>query len=89
MSGHDHDHALAVTTHRGRILLVLVLTSTVLVVEVIGAIITGSLALLTALYASDRAWMLYNGLLAYVMMGVLFAGEWLVRRRVKAAHAHG
>lgn len=33
--------------------------------------------------------MLYNGLLAYVMMGVLFAGEWLVRRRVKAAHAHG
>jgi uncharacterized membrane protein len=24
-----------------------------------------------------------------VMMGVLFAGEWLVRRRVKAAHAHG
>ena len=46
MSGHDHDHAVAVTTHRGRILLVLVLTSTVLVVEVIGAIITGSLALL-------------------------------------------
>jgi cobalt-zinc-cadmium efflux system protein len=46
LSGHDHDHAVAVTTHRGRILLVLVLTSTVLVVEVIGAIITGSLALL-------------------------------------------
>ncbi len=52
-------------------------------------VLNGSLALLTALYASDRAWMLYNGLLAYVMMGVLFAGEWLVRRRVKAAHAHG
>jgi len=28
-------------------------------------------------------------LLAYVMMGALFGGEWLVRRRVKAAHAHG
>jgi len=27
--------------------------------------------------------------LAYVMMGLLFGGEWLVRRRVKAAHAHG
>jgi uncharacterized membrane protein len=52
-------------------------------------VLNGSLALLTALYASDRVWMLYNGLLAYVMMGVLFAGEWLVRRRVKAAHAHG
>ena len=52
-------------------------------------VLNGGLALLTALYASDRVWMLYNGLLAYVMMGVLFAGEWLVRRRVKAAHAHG
>ncbi|CCH14609.1 hypothetical protein D7U87_15870 [Stenotrophomonas maltophilia] len=52
-------------------------------------VLNGSLALLTALYASDRVWMLYNGLLAYVMMGVLFAGEWLVRRQVKAAHAHG
>ncbi|WP_312788169.1 acyl carrier protein [Stenotrophomonas indicatrix] len=52
-------------------------------------VLNGGLALLTALYASDRVWMLYNGLLAYVMMGLLFGGEWLVRRRVKAAHAHG
>ncbi len=52
-------------------------------------VLNGGLALFTALYASDRVWMLYNGMLAYVMMGVLFAGEWLVRRRVKAAHAHG
>jgi uncharacterized membrane protein len=52
-------------------------------------VLNGSLALVTALWASDRTWALYNGLLAYVMMGVLFAGEWLVRRRVKAAHAHG
>lgn len=52
-------------------------------------IFNGSLALATALWASDRTWAIYNGLLAYVMMGVLFAGEWLVRRRVKAAHAHG
>lgn len=46
MSGHDHDHSAGVTTHRGRLLLVLTLTSVVLVVEVIGAAITGSLALL-------------------------------------------
>lgn len=52
-------------------------------------VLNGGLALVTALWASDRTWALYNGLLAYVMMGVLFAGEWLVRRRVKAAHAHG
>jgi len=52
-------------------------------------VLNGGLALVTALYASDRVWALYNGLLAYVMMGVLFAGEWCVRRKVKAAHAHG
>ncbi|HEL7750083.1 TPA: hypothetical protein UL761_001623 [Stenotrophomonas maltophilia] len=52
-------------------------------------VFNGSLALLTALYASDRVWMLYNGLLAYVLMGILFAGEWLVRQRVRAAHTHG
>lgn len=52
-------------------------------------ILNGLLALLTALYAPTRVWALYNGLLAYVMMGMLFAGEWLVRRRVKAAHANG
>lgn len=52
-------------------------------------VLNGGLALATALWASDQVWALYNGLLAYVMMGVMFAGEWCVRRRVKAAHAHG
>lgn len=52
-------------------------------------VLNGGLALVTALYASDRIWALYNGVLAYVMMGALFAGEWCVRRKVKAAHAHG
>ena len=52
-------------------------------------VLNGGLALASALWASDQVWALYNGLLAYVMMGVVFAGEWCVRRRVKAAHAHG
>jgi len=52
-------------------------------------VVNGALALATAMWATDRGWALYNGLLAYLMMGTLFAGEWLVRRRVKAAHAHG
>lgn len=50
MSGHNHDHGPSsggdLVTHRGRLLLVLALTSIVLIVEVIGAVITGSLALL-------------------------------------------
>jgi uncharacterized membrane protein len=52
-------------------------------------VINGGLALATALWASDAAWALYNGLLAYLLMGVLHAVEWTVRRRVKAAHGHG
>lgn len=46
MSGHDHDHGASTQNQRGRLIAVLALTSTVLVVEVIGAVLTGSLALL-------------------------------------------
>lgn len=34
-------------------------------------------------FASDRIWAVYNGFVAYVLMGCLFAGEWIVRRRVR------
>lgn len=44
-------------------------------------LMNGALAAYTALYASRAAWVLYNGLLAYLLMGALFAGEWLYRRR--------
>ena len=40
----------------------------------------------TALWASAAGWALYNGLVAYVLMGLLMAGEWLVRQRVRARH---
>src|SRR5690349_10246040 len=43
-SGHGHGHAA--TDHRGRLAVVLAITLTVLVVEVVGAVVTGSLALL-------------------------------------------
>jgi uncharacterized membrane protein len=49
-------------------------------------VVNGSIALFTAVYASTATWALYNGLIAYVLMGSLFAGEWLVRRRVRASH---
>jgi uncharacterized membrane protein len=42
----------------------------------------GALAAYTAAFASREAWALYNGLIAYLLMGTLFAGERLVRRRV-------
>lgn len=41
----------------------------------------GSVAAWTALYASRDVWALYNGLISYLLVGLLFAGEWLLRRR--------
>jgi uncharacterized membrane protein len=52
-------------------------------------VFNGTAALVTALWMSDRAWALYNGLIAYGLIGLLFGGEWLVRQRVKASHRHG
>lgn len=43
----------------------------------------GAIALATALWASPAVWSLYNGVIAYVLMGLLFAGEYCVRLRVR------
>jgi uncharacterized membrane protein len=42
-------------------------------------IINGSFALMTALWSSIEIWSLYNGLIAYLLMGILFVGECIVR----------
>ena len=44
-------------------------------------VINGGIALWTALRASDAAWALYNGAIAYVLIGALLAAEWLLRPR--------
>jgi uncharacterized membrane protein len=48
--------------------------------------VNGALAALTALLATDAQWALYNGAIAYVLMGLVGAGEYLVRRVVVASH---
>lgn len=45
-------------------------------------VINGSIAAITALWASDEIWLLYNGFIAYLLIAALAAGEWLLRRRV-------
>ncbi|HSF57935.1 MAG TPA: hypothetical protein VLD83_07685 [Candidatus Binatia bacterium] len=45
--------------------------------------INGAIALMTALWASPAMWALYNGLIAYLLMGLLLAGESVVRRYFK------
>lgn len=38
---------------------------------------------LATVFASRELWAFYNGFLAYVLLGLMFVGEWLVRRRVR------
>lgn len=52
-------------------------------------VVNGSAAAYTALASSAEVWALYNGVIAYVLMGLLFALEWCVRQRVKASVEHG
>ncbi len=40
------------------------------------------IALWTALRWPDKVWFYYNGVIAYILVGAMFAGEWMVRQRV-------
>jgi len=46
-------------------------------------IINGAIAAWTAMFASLETWTLYNGLISYLLIGLLFAIEWGVRRRLR------
>ena len=46
-------------------------------------IINGSVSLMTALWGSDFLWTVYNGMISYILMGSLFAGEWIIRKRTE------
>jgi uncharacterized membrane protein len=49
-------------------------------------IVNGAIALYTALFASLAQWSFYNGFVAYVMMGILFVGEYCARCYFKRRH---
>ncbi len=42
-------------------------------------VLNGAMAAYTAAFSSLATWALYNGLIAYVLMGLLLGGEWLYR----------
>ena len=46
-------------------------------------LLNGLAAAATALFASLEAWALYNGLIAYLLIGALMGGELAVRRIVR------
>jgi uncharacterized membrane protein len=49
-------------------------------------ILNGSISLITTLWATPAVWSLYNGVIAYIMMGLLFGGEYLIRLRFRRRH---
>ncbi|WP_266159189.1 hypothetical protein [Dyella silvatica] len=46
-------------------------------------IFNGMTSALLSFYAPLSWWTLYNGLIAYFIMGALFGGEWLFRKRLR------
>lgn len=46
-------------------------------------ILNGTIALLTTLSGDVNLWAWWNGFISYLLIGLLFAGEWCVRRRVQ------
>ncbi len=47
-------------------------------------VLLAAVAAALALWAPLAWWTLYTGLIAYLLMGLLFAGEWLVRQRIRS-----
>lgn len=46
-------------------------------------LLNGMIAAALTLWAPLAWWTLYTGLIAYILMGALFAGEWLIRQKVR------
>lgn len=46
-------------------------------------ILNATIATWTIYQENPQVWVLYNGFLSYIAMGMLMGGEWLVRQRVK------
>lgn len=44
--------------------------------------VNGAMALYTSLASDVAFWAVYNGLISYVIMGILFIGEYAIRRKV-------
>ncbi len=61
-------------------------TQKVTVFWVMFFILNGCVSIWTALYCDIYIWTLYNGFISYVLIGILFAGEFVIRQFVKQNH---
>jgi len=46
-------------------------------------VLNALISLATLLYSPDWFWALYNGFIAYILMGIIFAVEWLARKKIR------
>jgi uncharacterized membrane protein len=46
-------------------------------------IVNGAIALATAVWSSFEFWSLYNGVIAYLLMGILLGGEYVIRMKTQ------
>ena len=53
------------------------------IIVLVAFLINGAIATYTALWTTEEVWMMYNGMIAYFLMGLLAGGEWLIRQKVK------
>jgi uncharacterized membrane protein len=53
---------------------------------VIFFIVNGSISAWTAIYEKIDVWLFYNGFISYILMGLLFSLEFLIRQTVKKHH---
>ena len=62
-------------------------TRKVTVVWCVFFVLNGAAAAYTATFSSDATWALYNGLIAYILMGCLMGTEWCIRQWVRRREA--
>ena len=55
----------------------------VTIVWVLFFVLNGSIAAWTIFFGSDAIWSIYNGGISYILIGTLFAGEFIVRKKVQ------
>ena len=60
-----------------------VYTRKVTAVWIVFLIANACVSAATAVWGTLAQWMLWNSLLSYLCMGVLFTGEWIVRQRIR------
>lgn len=57
-------------------------TNKLSIIWIVFFIINASIALYISFYSSREIWALYNGFIAYLLMGALFAGDYLYRHLI-------